>query len=263
MSSTIIVLIIVLLTTLLAYAFVSQAMEQRRKRRQRLLAALKQRSANFRLMIDSFPSGFLTRELDILVHQCLVDVTRQLLQLEGKSGAQREELSHHSQQLEAVKRQARPEHRPSLQTPHQIREVRALLQDFANFIAQQHQKGALTKQQFQLYEADIRHLILQVTVDSHLLSAQQAEGSDKDRLAAHYYSLAFKLLARENKSGNYQQQIAEISQKLQAVEHSMAEKAPDSTLDTNDVNAEEVSREWQQFDDVENSVTWKKKSLYD
>ena len=52
-AAVLIALIIVLLVALLAYAFVSQTIANKQQQHPRLLAALKQRAANLKQMINS------------------------------------------------------------------------------------------------------------------------------------------------------------------------------------------------------------------
>ena len=262
-SVTIIVLIVTLLVVLLAYAFISQTMERRRKQKQRLLSALRQRAKNFKVMISGFPSGFLTRDLNVLVHKCLVDVTGQISQLEGKSRQHAEELAHYSKLLEVAKRQPETSQRNRLQNPQQVKEVRALLQDLNTVIGYQQQNGLLPAQQHRSYESEIRQLLLQVSVDSYLLNARQAEGSGKQRLAVHFYTLAAKLLDRNN-NGSHSSQIATLKQKIEELEQAAAEQDPAHGSDHKSQQLkDDVSRAWDAFEEQQEREDWKKKSLYD
>ncbi len=262
-SSAIIALIVVLLVALVAYAFVSQTMERKRKQRQRLLAALKLRSKDFKYMISGFPPDFLSKELSALVHRCLVDVTEQLVGLEPNNRVFVDELALYSKQLEEVKRKPKKVARTKLNNPQQVKEVKSLLQSLNSFIAQQNQRGNLAAPQFKQYERQIKQLVVQITVDAYILNAKQAQSSDKGRLAIHYYTLARKLLAKESGEANYQKQIQQLGGVIEQLEEELASQEPDYEADKQaEAVREQAASEWDEFS-KDDEDPWKKKSVYD
>lgn len=262
-STSVITLIIVLLVALLAYAFVSQTMERKRKQRKRMLAALKLRTKDFKYMISGFPPDFLSKDLSALVHRCLIEVLEQLVGLEPSNKAYSEELALVSKQLEEAKRKPKKPARTKLTNPQQVKEVKSMLQSLHNFIGQQQQRGNLSMAQFKQYESQIKQLVVQLTVDSYILNAKQAQGSNKGRLAIHYYTLAKKLLAKESGNADYQTQIEQLSSTINELEVELAEQEPEYEADKEaEAGRENASSEWDEFNkDPEDP--WKKKSVYD
>ncbi len=262
-SSSVIALIIVLLVALVAYAFVSQTMERKRKQRQRLLAALKLRSKDFKYMISGFPPNFLSKDLSALVHRCLVDVMEQLVGLEPNNKVFVDELALYSKQLEEVKRKPKNTARAKLNNPQQVKEVKNLLQGLNSFIAQQHQRGNLEAPLFKQYEKQIKQLVVQITVDTYILNAKQAQSSNKGRLAVHYYTLARKLLAKESGETNYQKQIQQLSGVIQTLEEELSAQEPEYEADKQAEAARgQAASEWDEFN-KDDEDPWKKKSVYD
>jgi len=262
-SSSIIALIIVLLVALVAYAFVSQTMERKRKQRQRMIAALKLRSKDFKYMISGFPPEFLSKDLSALVHRCLTEVLEQLVNLEPRNKSYVDELALYSKQLEEVKRKPKKTSRTKLTNPQQVKEVKTMLQGLNNFIGLQQQRGNLSAPQFKQYEQQIKQLVVQITVDSYILNAKQAQGSGKTRLAVHYYNLAKKLLAKESGEVNYQKQILQINVVIERLDAEMAEQEPQYDTDKQaEAARDQATSEWDEFNkDPEDP--WKKKSVYD
>ncbi len=262
-STSIIALIIVLLVALLAYAFVSQTMERKRKQRKRMLAALKLRVKDFKYMLSGFPPDFLSKDLSALVHRCLIEVLEQLVGLEPSNKAYVDELALFSKQLEEAKRKPKKESRTKLTNPQQVKEVKSMLQSLHNFIGLQQQRGNLSTAQFKQYESQIKQLVVQITVDSYILNAKQAQGSNKGRLAIHYYTLAKKLLAKESGGADYQKQIQKLNTVIDELEKELAVQEPEYEVDKDaEATREQASSEWDEFN-KEPEDPWKKKSVYD
>jgi hypothetical protein len=238
-------------------------MERKRKQRQRMIAALKLRSKDFKYMISGFPPEFLSKDLSALVHRCLTEVLEQLVNLEPNNKSYVDELALYSKQLEEVKRKPKKTSRVKLTNPQQVKEVKTMLQGLNNFIGVQHQRGNLSATQFKQYERQIKQLVVQITVDSYIVNAKQAQGSGKTRLAIHYYTLAKKLLAKESGEMSYQKQILQLNGVVAQLEAEMAEQEPEYETDKQaEAAKEQASSEWDEFNkDPEDP--WKKKSVYD
>lgn len=254
MSSLSIAFIIVgLLIILVGYAFIYQALEKRRKQRQRLMAALKHRQRSFKRMLVSFPSGFLPKELSLVVHQALVDAAEQLRRLEPKERAHKDEVELYSRELENI-RQQDSSSTVRLETVEQVVDLRRQLQDLNQYILQQAERGHIGKAQAQAYGHQIKRLILRISVDAYVLSARQAGDVGKARLALHYYNLARKLLVRDSVRA-HQQQIQQFDEIIAQLEEQLAR-------DPTGADAEPIeSKEWETFGEEDES--WKKKQLYD
>lgn len=256
MSSTaIIALIVGILVILVAYAFISQTLERKRKQRQRLLTALRLRCKDFKFMVSGFPDGFLPKDLHILVYQCLVETCGRLCELEPGDKSHQDDLALFTQQLsEARQRPGNSPKRKALTSPAQVKEVTTLLQVLHNFIAQQQQRGLINDLQAQQHASQIKQLTVQITVDSHLLSARHALNHQKHRLAIHFYTLAKKLLAKESGEVNYQKQILQLNGAIAKLEQLLAEQPASETQPV------QGSSEWAEF---EKESAWQRKTLYD
>lgn len=258
MSSTaIIAIIIVILVILVAYAFISQTMERKRKQRQRQLTACKLRVRDFRYMASGFPPGFLPKELNLLVYQSLIDACEKLTTLEPKVKAHVDDLTLFSKQFNEIRQQPASKKRPSLKSSQQVKEVQSLLQALTNYLGQLQSAGKLTEPQMQQHTSQLKRLQVQITVDNHILNAKQALGSQKERLAIHFYTLAKKLLAKESGEVNYQKQILKLNEVIAKLEQKIAQQDPNGQSGK---QADPQSSEWEEF---EADVNWKKKVVYD
>lgn len=256
-------IIVALLIAAVGYAFISQNLEKKRKQKQRLLSALKTRSRNFKYMLSGFPADFLTKELNILVYRCLVDVCEQLAKLEPGEPSYVEELQLYSSQMEEAKRKPATQKRAPLENPQQIKEVKQHLEELNKFIALLEKRGGVSKSQADGFGRQIKQLVLQVSVDNYTLSARQARENDKTRLAIHFYSLARKLLVRENTSSGYQKQVSQLNNVISQLEAQLAEEEPEyqpSELEA--LQKEEAQQAWDKFSNEEDEP-WKKKRVYD
>ncbi len=260
-SITITILIIALLACLICYAFVTQTIEKKRKQKQRLLAALKLRSRNFKYILSGFPPDFLTRDLTVLVHRCLIDVCEQLSKLEPDDALYVDELQFYGHQMEEIQKKPQNKRPKPLENPQQVKEVRAHLEDVNKFVFQLEKRGSINNEQANIYSKQIRQLTLQMTVDNYILNAKQAQGSDKKRLALHFYGLANKLLTRENNSGAFTKQIAQLTAVIQNLESALQEEEPNYT--ETDAVAVEKAKAADEWDSLDKEQDWKKKSVYD
>ncbi|NIB44417.1 hypothetical protein HBA55_32785 [Pseudomaricurvus alkylphenolicus] len=260
----IITIIALLMVALVTYALISQNIERKRQQKIRLLSALKLRAKDFKYMINGFPDDFLPKELNILVHRCLTDVTEQLAKLEPKEKVYIDELALHRQQLENAQRKPANTKRTTLDNPQQVKEVKSLLQGLNTFIAQQQKKGNLSPAQFKQYESQIKHLVIQMSVDAYIVNAKQAQGSDKGRLAIHYYTLAKKLLAKESGETSYIKQIQQLNAVIDKLESELKEQEPEYEIDQRaEAAKQEAEAQWDEFEEQESDDPWKKKKIYD
>ena len=265
-SAAIITIILVLLAMLVAFAFISQSVERRRKQQQRITAALRQRAKDFRFMASGFPQGFLPKELSILVLRCLLDVTEQLSKLQPNEESYIGELEACRKQLDDIKRQPAKKERVKLENPQQVKEVKALLQGLNTFIAQQAARGRITDAEHKGYEKHIKRLVVQITVDSYIVTAKQSLSGKKERLALHYYTLARKLLFKEGLQIEYQALVGQLNEKISELESLVAESEPEYEIDQRAQEfREQASSEWDEFEQEQKEAedTWKKKTIYD
>ncbi len=259
---SVIVVIVGLLGALVCYAFAIQTIQQKRERRQRLLTALKTRARTFKFLLNGFPPGFLTKELTNLVQRSLADVCEQLSSLEPNEPSHLQDLQLISSQMVEAKRNVKPTAATVLENHQQIKDVKVGLEELYKFIERLQAKRSLPKTTTDLYRAQVKHLVLLVTVDSYCLHGRQAKQANKTKLAIHYYDLAYRLLLRENKPTTYQQKIQKTRAILDELQEQLAQEEPHKPLTDQELaDREEVEGEWDKFSEKDD--VWKKKNIYD
>ena len=246
--------IIALLGAFICYVFITQSLEKKRKQKQRLTQALNQRAKVFRYILSGFPPNFLTRELTLLVQRCLTDVLQQLARLNPSDKSHAEELTMVASQMQATQQRDDQQKRPTLQSPEQVKDVKSHLQELFKFLMNLQRKGTIKKVEADDFGQQIKQLVLQISVDSYILQAKQAKQADKPKLAIHYFSLAQKLIEKDE-TGQYAKQSAKLSQIIQSLEQEVGE--PTKQVETED-NAQD--KEWEE---MEKPDSWKKKNIYD
>lgn len=252
--------IIALIIGLSGYAFFFQSMEKKRKQQKRITAALKQRANSFRFMIQGFPTGFLTKDLSVLVHKCLMETCQRLSQLDPKDKSHLEDFQVYSTQLEEAKRKPPHNKRIRLDNPSQIKDVKKTLEELNKFIAQLKTRGSLNDKQFSVYSAQIKKLVVQISVDGYQIQAKHAQAAGKPRLSAHYFTLARKLLLKDG-SGNDDKALADqLTATISELEKEAAALEPQAAPPTPTETEQEASQQWQ---DLESEANWKKKNVYD
>ena len=260
-SVAIISIIVILIVGLVSYASISQTIATRRKQKQRLLAALKIRSKDFKYMIAGFPPDFLSKDLNVLVYRCLIDVLEQLSKLDPQEKLYFDELMLFNKQYEEAQSKPKIASRKKLDNPQQTKEIKRLLQGLNQFIGNLLKRGSITSGQFKEYNEQIKSMVIQMTVDSYIMNAKQSKSSGKIRLAIHYFSLAKKLLEKESGKQNFIKQIQQLDGVIAQLEVQAAEEEPGTTANAVAAKESDGSNEWNEFkqDDSE----WKKKSVYD
>ena len=260
-SVAIITSIIVLLAGLVCYAFISQTMSQKRQQRERLLMALKSRVRNFKFMLNGFPTGFLPKELTLLVQRSLLQLLEQLVKLEPGNGTHKEDLQVITQQIAEAQRQPPQRHQPvTVDNPQKTREIKTSLEELYKFIFHLEGKKNLTKAQADVHRGMIRHLVLQLAVDTYAAHGRIAREKGKLRLAIHYFDLAQKLMTKERTAGNFDARIAQMRASIHDLEdrlHNETNEAAEVAKDEGDQTT--VNSEWDKF----TQENWKKKQIYD
>ena len=263
MTAYIIAIVILALTLLAGVIFLSHSMEKRRIQRQRLITALRARRNSFLDLASSFPEGFLSGDLTALLYRALIDICDKLTSLEPKDPSHGEQLEHYSNLLSNLKQSGKAQ-RTRLDNPQQIKEARGLLLELEKFILQQVSLRIITTAQAENYIDQLKRLVLQLTVDSHIYSAKQAQQIGKARLAIHHYNLAKNLLLDENSSHAFDKQITQLSDIITKLEEKAAPAATKDTS-TDETTASEAtapaSKEWVQFS--QEGDAWKRKNIYD
>lgn len=263
-AASVIVAIVILLGALVSYAFVQQTVKNKKEQKIRLVNGLKARSRNFRYMLNGFPNGFLPKELTLLVQKSLIDVCEQLSRLEPKHPNHLQDLQLFSAQMSETQKLNKAATTVPLESPHQIKEVKACLEELHKFVYRMEERLVIPKTQAQNYRNQIKNLVLQVTVDSYSLNGSDAHQNGKTKLSIHYYELALNLIIREAKVETFKatveklkNSIASLKEKLTREEHAAAPLP----VEGQDAVGEEERDEWDKLSASEDS--WKKKNVYD
>ncbi len=259
---SVIVLIVVLLGALVCYAFISQTIAHKREQRQRMIAALKSRSRNFKFILSGFPTGFLPKELTVLVQRSLVETSEQLVELEPNEPRHMQDFQAVSAQMADSQKQVQSGQPKSLDSLQQIKEVKMCLEELHKFIFHKEGKKSLTRNQADHFRAQIKQLVLQVTVDGYVLSGQQARQNNKTKLAIHYFDLALNLLIREGKTGQFDGRIQQLREIIGQLKEQLTQESPEAELNSQEqAERDEVASEWDKFSEPDDQ--WKKKNVYD
>jgi septal ring factor EnvC (AmiA/AmiB activator) len=259
MSSVYIISSIVILLAILAcYAFVSQTLALRKQHRDKLQTVLTAKVRNFKHMLSGFPAGFLPKDLTVLVLRSLIDMYEQLVDIDPDNNQFKQDLQSVSQQLNEVQRQTKPVAPAAIDNPQQLKDAKTCLDELHKFVFQLEGKGALNRTQADNYRNLIKQLVLQVTVDAYLFSGRHARQASKTRLAIHYYTLAHKLLSKENKGGAQDKKLAAINQVLNELQEKLKEEVPHASAPVKP--AEDTEGDWNK---LKPDDSWKKKQVYD
>jgi len=261
---TVIAGIVVLLAALVSYAFISQTLQNKREQRKRLLAALKSQARSFRFVLESCPDGFLPKELKIILLKSLTDISEQLLALEPSENVHSQNIQAYSAKLTETQKSAPSKQMVQLETPQQIKEVKVSLEELHKFIFNLESQRKITKNQAEAHRAQVKMLVLRLTVDGYVLNGKAAKQNGKTKLALHYFDLALKLLIREGKAGMFDNKIAQLKEVCAELKEALAEEEAQQlpTGDDSEVAAD-LEEEWDQFSSSSSDDLWKKKNVYD
>lgn len=251
-----------MLALLVCYAFISQAIHNKRELRKRLVAALRSRAKTFKYVLDSFPPGFLSRDMTLLVQKTLVEALEQLTKLEPRTQAHAQNLQEASQRMSATLQESATPPAQPFQSPQKIREARMLLEELHRFIFKMEMKGSLTRAQADVYRNELKRLTQRTTVDSYMLNGRIAQENSKLRLAVHYFELALDLLFREGLTQTYSEIVQNLREQISRLK-SLADQESEVEKPSDQQMAEkaEIANEWNEFAQKDNQ--WKKKRIYD
>jgi len=217
-------IVAVVLLALISAAIAIQTIEKNNKEKRRMETALKARIRNFNHMLTNFPDGFLGKDLQLLVCQCLVDVYEQLKQLQPGNKQHSAGLASVNQQITQLSAQASQQTTVTLTDTEQIKEIQQMLSSLFNFIARLRASGRINDQQAQVYAQQIRQLTLQTSLDALNQSAKQAIQIGKHKLAIHYYHMAVDKLKKENADGNRDKHLASYQERIAQLEAQLGER---------------------------------------
>lgn len=244
------------LFVLIAIAVALQGIEKRRKEKRMLENALNNRARNFQHLLDGFPQGFLSRDLQVLVCKSLADAYEKLCRVDSSNRTYAKQRALNEERLSQFREKAATQQAVHLSDLVQIREVQKLLSHLHKFIAKLMDAKRITGQEAKTYSQQIRALILQTTIDATQIQISEALGQSKPRLAIHHIQSAIEKLTKENVGGRFGAQIAGFQQQLAELESLAA-----ADEQASQGRREEADKEWDELNKPDDS--WKKKALYD
>jgi predicted RND superfamily exporter protein len=257
MSTAVIVGIIISgLAILVAIAVTIQSIDKNNKEKRRLEAALKSRSRNFDYMLNGFPEGFLNRDLQVLVCNCLAEVYSQLAQIDSRNKDYSNKLSKAQMQLAEYK--ARPANNSSVTLTDitQIKEVQKMLGGLYNFIAKLAASKRITTKEAKIYGKQVRRLIVQTSTDALINPINDALQMHKFRLAIHYSHMAVDKMKKENDDGFYTDRINKYLLRIDELETQATSNEEEA-----ETEKQKIAGDWEDIEKPDDS--WKKNAVYD
>ncbi|ARN75889.1 hypothetical protein [Oceanicoccus sagamiensis] len=256
MSTTVIVAAIAIgLFILVAIAITIQTIDKNNKEKRRLESALKARSRNFDYMLDGFPEGFLSRDLQVLVCTCLEEVYSQLVQINPTKGY-KDSLARARQRLAEYKAKKANDKTVTLTDAVQIKEIQKMLGGLYNFISKLAASKRINAKEAMIYGKQVRRLMVQTSTDVLVEPIKEAMQQGKPRLAIHYLHMANEKMSKENDDGFYNDRIAKQTSRIAELE----EQATGLESSAKE-RKQEAAAEWDELDKPDDS--WKKKAVYD
>lgn len=239
-SITTVIAIISIVAILVCSAFISQAVQQRREKHNRLLAALRAKSRRFRVILNTCPSDFLSRDLIVLVLRTIIDTSEKLAQLEKSNSTHAQDVGIFTDQLEKIQKKDSHTSANTITNLMTIHEVKNSLKELEHYIHDLEEKQSLAAKQTSVLKDQIKYLMFKLTIDAHELQAQTALDANKLKLASHHYeiivnmitksaknsALAIKLPVLEKRIAELKQRISE-EEKIYAIEEARREKEKD------------------------------------
>ncbi len=263
-SIAIIITIVVVLGILVCYAFISQTVQNKKEQRARFKTALITRARNFKHILEGFPAGFLPNELKLLVQKSLVEIFGQLTELEPTNEEYANQLQLMTQEMAAAQRQDPNQVTSQLDNPQIIKEAKNCLEELFKFVFHLEGRGRVGKSQADSYRNSIKQLVVQLSVDSYIISGRHAHAAGKARLSLHHYNQALKIMKRENNAGQFNSKISSIEPligELTIMAAAEDERAANAQP-TEAAEGESENEAWKAIKDESNN-SWRKKQVYD
>jgi hypothetical protein len=218
-TSTIIIAVFACLFILVAVTFTLQQIEKNNAEKSALIAALKTQTRNFQQLLDGFPDGFLSRDLKLLVCQCIAESLDQLQRIDRRNPQHQQQQRQLNEKIAQLQAQPADQGQyQNLNNPAQMQEVQKLLNSLINVIQRLHQNKRISAGQAEAYSRQIQRLVTRVALDAHLNTAQQALGERKLRLAIHHYGQAVDKMSKDNADDLFTTQIATYQQRIQELD---------------------------------------------
>lgn len=255
-TSTIVIAVFACLFVLVAVTITLQQIEKANAKKSALIASLKGQTRNFQQLLEGFPDGFLSRDLKLLVCQCISEGLDQLVRID------RGNPQHQQQQRQLNERIAQLQAQPAdqsqyqnLNNPQQMQELHKLLNNLYNVVQRLYQNKRLNAAQAESYSKQIQRLATRLALDNHAGVAQQALGERKLRLAIHHYGQAIEKMNKDNADGAFAAQIVAYQQRIQELD------ALDQQMQKQQQARSTASAEWKTLEPKEDLL--QKKNVYD
>ena len=257
-----------LISLLVCYVFIRQTIVKKQKEKARLNRALAKRAKFLQQMLESFPQGFLPRDLSVLLLRSIVDTFEQLTKLTPDESQYIDQFKLYTTMLEeTIKAGNKEEQAPvGIDNSNQITEIRQSLNQLGRFIQSWVKRGSISQKQYGLYKAQIKKLAVQVMVDNYMIAANQAVETEKLKLGIHYYTLAKNLITEEGLTTLKRKELMQIAEKLPSLqatlESEIQQRAQDTVAETAS-NGDMEGQQSNQWTEFEEDSDWKKKNIYD
>jgi hypothetical protein len=255
-TTTIVIAIFACLFVLIAVTITLQQIEKANAKKSALVAALKGQTRNFQQLLEGFPEGFLSRDLKLLVCQCIGEGLDQLVQLD-KANPQHQQMQRQLTERIATL-QAQPADQSqyqALNNPAQMQELQKLLNSLYNVVQRLYQNKRMNAAQAESYSKQVQRLSTRLGLDTHLNIAQQALGERKLRLAIHHYGQAIDKMSKDNGDGSFTAQIEAYQLRCQELD------TLDQQLQKQQQTSSATSAEWKTLEQKEDLL--QKKNVYD
>jgi hypothetical protein len=260
-TELIIALVVIGILLIVGTAYSIQIMEKNSREKRRLMFSLRERAESFKVLLESFPQGFLTPDLQILMCKCLVDILEQLVRIDkvnrNKHTQSISQVNSHLQQLKANPAMGTYQ---SLGDPKHVQQVQKLLGNLYNFIVKLRQAKKITEDEAVSYTHQVRHLTVLSALDAYRFAQQAAMKDGKVRLAVHYQTVSIDKMLKENSDGYFNDRIVGYQEQLVELEKALLEQEKSTKPEV----AAENSEEWDKFEDqYQQEQHWQKKAIYD
>jgi len=258
-----VIVVIGLLTSLACYAFIAHRSAYKKEQHIRLVTGLKARTRNIKNMLGGFPEGFLPNNILALAQKQLVEISQQLMKLEPEQKTHLHTFQTSSAELSEAQRESKPRPYSSLQSPRQIAEVKACLEELHKFIYRQEKHKNLSRQTADSHREHIKLLLVQVSIDASMIQARNSEQCGNKKLTLHHLENALKIIVDGGKANKLANRAKTIREKISATKQEIKQEAPKPSQqpETPSNEDKETKKEWDKFDKAEEA--WKKKNVYD
>lgn len=258
----IIIGLILLTCVFICFIFIKQTIVKRQREKARLFNALQKRSKELLQMLNAFPPHYLPKDLSVFLYRCIVDVFEQLSKLEPDRPEFLEQLKLYTTTMETTVRQPVNDSQVRLQSTTQINEIRQYLNYLGRFMQKWVQRGNLSNKQHEAFQVTLKNLITKLMIDNYMLSATKSLEISKNKLAAHYFILAKKMITKEGLASAQKDNLIHINQELLRLKEvlKLEDEAAGTVKADIDTSTTDNDDEWNALEDKDD---WKKKNIYD